>query len=59
MTRIPEALAKIDRIKKIYETTITDTPKILLTVLEEQRQRLLKAKDAYGDYTYPEVYLKK
>jgi phosphoenolpyruvate carboxykinase (GTP) len=56
MTRVPENLAKIDRIKKIYETIVTDTPKILLEVLEEQRQRLLKAKETCGDYIDPEAY---
>jgi phosphoenolpyruvate carboxykinase (GTP) len=59
MTRIPEGLAKIDRIKKVYETTVTDTPKILFEVLEEQRQRLLKAKETYGDYIDPEAYAQK
>ena len=59
MTRMPESLAKIERIKKIYQTTVTDTPKILFEVPEEQRQRLLKAKETYGDYIDPEAYLKK
>jgi len=57
MTRIPENLAKIDRIKKIYETTITDTPKILFEVLEAQRERLLKTKEKFGEYIDPEIYL--
>ena len=59
MARIPESLAKIDRIKKVYETTVTDTPKILFEILEEQRQRLLKTKETYGDYSDPEAYAKK
>jgi len=59
MTRVPEGLAKIDRIKKVYGTTVTDTPKILFEVLEEQRQRLLKAKETYGDYIDPEAYAQK
>ena len=58
MTRIPENLAKIDRIKKIYQTTVTDTPEIVFEVLEEQRQRLLKAKERFGDYIEPTAYLK-
>jgi hypothetical protein len=28
-------------------------------VLEEQRQRLLKAKETYGDYIDPEAYAQK
>lgn len=51
--RIPENLAKIDRIKKIYATEVTDTPRIMFEVLEEQRQRLIKARDKYGDYIEP------
>jgi phosphoenolpyruvate carboxykinase (GTP) len=51
--RIPENLAKIERIKKIYEAEVTDTPKIVFQVLEEQRKRLLKAKEKYGEYFEP------
>jgi len=51
-TRVPERLAKIDRITKIYEK-ISDTPKIVFKVLEEQRQRLMEAKHKYGDYIPP------
>jgi phosphoenolpyruvate carboxykinase (GTP) len=51
--RVPENLAKIDRIKEVYETQVTNTPKILLDVLEEQRKRLLDAQRKYGDYIEP------
>ncbi|MFA5771808.1 MAG: phosphoenolpyruvate carboxykinase (GTP) [Thermoplasmata archaeon] len=53
-TRIPENLAKIERIKKIYETQVRDTPEILFGVLEEQRQRLNRARGKYGDYITPD-----
>ncbi len=52
--RIPESLAKIDRIVEIYKTKVKDAPEILFKVLEEQRQRLLVAKEKYGDYIEPE-----
>ncbi|MDH4211205.1 MAG: phosphoenolpyruvate carboxykinase (GTP) [candidate division WOR-3 bacterium] len=52
--RVPESLAKIDRIKEIYETKVNDTPKILFDVLEEQRKRLLEAQKKHGDYITPE-----
>jgi phosphoenolpyruvate carboxykinase (GTP) len=52
--RVPESLAKIDRIKGIYETKVNDTPKILFDVLEEQRKRLLDAQKKHGDYIVPE-----
>jgi len=51
--RIPENLAKIDRIKRIYETQVSDTPKIVFEVLDEQRQRLNRARKKYGDYISP------
>lgn len=51
--RIPENLAKIDRIEKIYRDRVQDTPPILFTVLEEQRKRLLEARAKYGDYISP------
>lgn len=53
MIRIPENLAKIDRIKRIYQTQVSDTPKIVFEVLDEQRQRLNRAREKYGDYISP------
>lgn len=52
--RIPENLAKIDRITKIYKTKVLDTPNILFEVLEQQRQRLLQAQSKFGDYITPD-----
>ncbi len=51
--RISENLAKIDRLTKIYQTRVTDTPQIVFKVFEEQRQRLIKAGEKYGDYIKP------
>ena len=52
--RMPENLAKIDRIRKIYETTVTDTPPVVFKVLEEEKRRLIEARTKYGDYIPPE-----
>jgi phosphoenolpyruvate carboxykinase (GTP) len=52
--RIPEHLAKIERITKIYQTQVSDTPKILFETLEAQKQRLLTAKEKYGEYISPD-----
>ncbi len=52
--RVPESIAKIDRIKEIYETKVNDTPEILFDVLEEQRKRLLDAQKKHGDYITPD-----
>jgi len=56
MTRVPENLAKIERIERIYRTQVSDTPEIVFRVLEEQRQRLNKAKERYGDYIAPDKF---
>jgi phosphoenolpyruvate carboxykinase (GTP) len=54
MVRIPENLAKIERIKEVYQTQVSDTPKILFDVLEKQRQRLIETQKKYGDYITPD-----
>lgn len=55
--RIPEHLAKIDRLTKIYKTRVTDTPPIVFEVFEEQRQRLIKARENHGDYVKPMAFV--
>jgi phosphoenolpyruvate carboxykinase (GTP) len=56
--RIPENLAKIERIEKIYKTTVKGTPPVLFEVLEEERERLFSAKEKYGDYVTPDQFKK-
>jgi len=56
--RIPENIAKIDRLTEIYKTRVTDTPKIVFKVLEEQKERLEKTRKAHGDYVSPETLKK-
>jgi phosphoenolpyruvate carboxykinase (GTP) len=56
--RIPENLAKIERVKKFYETQVSDTPKILFEVLEAQKKRLVEAKAKFGNYILPSVLIK-
>ncbi|MFA4837742.1 MAG: phosphoenolpyruvate carboxykinase, partial [Dehalococcoidia bacterium] len=58
MVRIPEHLSKIDRIMRIYQKQVPDAPKVLYEILEEQRQRLLKAREKYGDYITPDQLVK-
>ncbi len=50
--RIPENLAKIDRIEKIYRE-IADTPEIVFEALNIQRERVAKLKGEKGDYVSP------
>lgn len=54
--RIPEHLAKIDRILKIYSTKVPNTPKEVFVELENQRRRLLQTREKYGDYVSPENF---
>ncbi len=54
--RVSENLAKLDRIEKIYRTQAPNTPEVLFRTLEEQRQRLIQAKDRYGYYIEPDKF---
>ena len=51
--RIPENLAKIDRIVSIYKSDVPDAPPRLFDVLEEQKKRLLELQKKAGDYVSP------
>ena len=50
--RIPENLAKIDRIEKVYRG-IADTPQTVFDELSAQRDRLAALREAKGDYVSP------
>ncbi len=52
--RIPQNLAKIDRILKIYHNSADNFPDVLYRVIEAQRKRLLKARKSFGDYPTPD-----
>jgi phosphoenolpyruvate carboxykinase (GTP) len=51
--RIPENLAKLDRVEKIYREKVSDTPRILFDTFAEVRKRLKTASDKHGDYISP------
>jgi phosphoenolpyruvate carboxykinase (GTP) len=53
--RIPANLAKIERIWKIYDTDVTDTPPHVFEVLKSQKARLEQAQKEYGDYIVPDA----
>ncbi|WP_457741404.1 phosphoenolpyruvate carboxykinase (GTP) [Thermococcus sp.] len=53
--RVPELLEKIERIEKIYREKVKEVPEELFQVLEEERKRLLEAREKYGDYISPFV----
>ncbi len=51
--RVPESLAKVDRIEKIYTEKVADTPQVVLDTFTEIRRRLAAARDKHGDYISP------
>ena len=51
--RIPETLAKLDRIERIYKERIADAPAIVFETFAKTRKRLEDAKQRFGDYISP------
>ncbi len=51
--RIPENLAKLDRVEKIYREKVADAPQILYDTFDLARKRLNDARDKHGDYISP------
>jgi phosphoenolpyruvate carboxykinase (GTP) len=56
--RIPENLAKVERVEEFYRTQVPDAPLVLFDVLADQRERLLKARERFGDYVAPESFVR-
>jgi phosphoenolpyruvate carboxykinase (GTP) len=54
--RVPENLAKIERVQRFYQENVIDTPLELFGILYMQRERLLKAQANFGDYIAPENF---
>ncbi len=54
--RVPENLAKIERVQRFYQENVSDTPLELFGILYLQRERLIKAKASFGDYISPEKF---
>lgn len=57
MIRVPENLAKIERIREIYRRDIPDAPEIIFHLLDQQKRRLEEARERYGDYITPARFL--
>lgn len=51
--RVPENLAKSDRLMKTYTTDTLYTPIEVFRLLKEQRRRLLAVRKKHGDYVSP------
>jgi phosphoenolpyruvate carboxykinase (GTP) len=54
--RVPENLAKIERVQRFYQENVADTPAELFEILDQQRQRLVEAKERFGGYISPESF---
>ncbi len=53
--RVPDHLAKIERIEKVYRETVPDAPELLYRILSEQRAKLEAIKHRLGDCIVPSV----
>ena len=51
--RIPENLAKLDRVEKVYKEKVADAPAILFETFAEVRKRLRAAAEKHGDNISP------
>jgi len=54
--RVPENLAKIERVQRFYQENVSDTPLEMFGILYMQRSRLVKARERFGDYISPESF---
>ena len=54
--RVAENLAKIERVQRFYQENVSDTPLEMFGILYLQRERLLKAREHFGDYISPENF---
>ncbi|MGA1867854.1 MAG: phosphoenolpyruvate carboxykinase (GTP) [bacterium] len=52
--RVPENLAKLERVETFHRENLADAPQVLFEVLGHQRARLLHAQKHFGDYVSPE-----
>ena len=51
--RIPENLARLERVEKIYKEKVSDTPQIVFDTFDEAHSRLQVAAKKHGDYVPP------
>ena len=56
--RVPENVAKVERVTEIYKTKVPDAPPILFETLEVEKERLLATQKKLGDYVTPDTFLK-
>ncbi|MBN1268581.1 MAG: phosphoenolpyruvate carboxykinase (GTP) [Kiritimatiellae bacterium] len=54
--RVPENLAKLDRVENFHRTQVDDAPEAVFEILAAQRRRLLDAQKQFGDYIPPDRF---
>jgi len=54
--RVNENMDKIKRVREFYKKKVTYTPEPVFWILNQQYERLLNAKEKYGDYISPEKF---
>ncbi|MFN4227581.1 MAG: phosphoenolpyruvate carboxykinase (GTP) [Candidatus Ratteibacteria bacterium] len=55
--RVLENISKVERVIKFVKEKIEDAPSEVFKVLQEQKERLLKAREKFGDYISPEKFI--
>jgi len=51
--RVPENIAKIERVEKYHRENVPNSPQIVYDTLEATRRRLSEARDKHGEYVSP------
>jgi phosphoenolpyruvate carboxykinase (GTP) len=51
--RVPENLAKFERVEKYHKENVPGSPKLVLATLKDTRRKLEEAAEKYGDYVNP------
>ncbi|HOM26898.1 MAG TPA: phosphoenolpyruvate carboxykinase domain-containing protein, partial [bacterium] len=55
--RVLENLMKIERVLKFCREKIEEAPDEVFEVLNQQKERLIKAREKFGDYISPERFI--
>ena len=56
--RIPENLRKIERVKEFWRTKVSDAPEEIFQILDQQAERLIEARERFGNYVTPDKFEK-
>jgi phosphoenolpyruvate carboxykinase (GTP) len=54
--RVPENLAKLDRVEAFHRENVEDAPAEVFEILQAQRERLLRAQEEHGDVIPPDRF---